>query len=238
MLLDDRLAFGQELGGARLEAFGSNLGKTTGWLEPNEFWYFWRRFFTDSTDQSSVEFTNRKRLIADLAALESEARQPLAMKAMIANWWIEELDRLLNKVVFVHLRRDVRYTAQSLLEARKTHSGSVSNWYSFKTPGFGRLKKLDPISQVVGQVLETQRAVDESLNKLNPDRYLVLEYEDFCVRPEDAYIQLKSRYEAQGHTGFPATCPILGPFKVENECRMEGEDWQNLTSLIEQSIKG
>ena len=65
-------------------SFKSKLGKTKGALEPNEFWYFWRRFIPniepEYLDAQLLERINGKKFAAELAAIEAVFDKPIAMK--------------------------------------------------------------------------------------------------------------------------------------------------------------
>lgn len=232
MLLDDDLAFGQEMEGALTGRQESSLGKTAGWLEPSEFWYFWRQHFFRSATESVDGNPPRNRFLAELAALEADSGRPLAMKGLIANAQISALDALLPKAIFIHLRRDARFTAQSLLESRVAHTGNEAHWYSFKTPGYERLRGLEPLAQVAGQVRETHRLVEAGLASVAPERQLTLEYEGFCEDPGAAYAELHARFQRQGDEGLPAECPVVKAFTMRNEQRLEDERWRRLEALL------
>jgi hypothetical protein len=172
MLFDPSMRFRDELCEFADEGsdFQSSLGKTRGALEPNEFWYFWRRFFPygeiqylDRDDQTRVD---GKTFVAELGALEAAFDKPLALKGMIANWNLSLLNELLGNVVFLWVRRDPFFTIQSLLHARQSHSGDTSSWYSFKPPS----------------------------------NWLAVDYEDFCHAPESVYQSIRDRFALQGYT--------------------------------------
>lgn len=229
MITREELAHGRELDGQELASYDSRLGKTTGWLTPNEFWYFWRRFVFNDGER----LQDGPRFAAELAAMEAEAGRPLAMKGMIANELIEDLDELLDKVVFIHLRRDPAHTAQSLLEARVAHRGDEKSWYSFQPPRFQGIGDLDPLEQVAFQVAETHRVVDGALNHLQPSRQIVLEYEQFCAEPRAFYGELRECLARQGFTQIPETCPNANPFDVRNERRLPKARWKALEKLLD-----
>jgi hypothetical protein len=55
--------------------FSSELGKTRGTLAPNEFWYFWRRFFhygeIQQLDEDALKRVDVLKFVSELAALEA-----------------------------------------------------------------------------------------------------------------------------------------------------------------------
>ena len=57
------------------DLFSSDQGKTKGALAPNEFWYFWRRYFpfaeTNYLNEAEIANVDRKKFVSELAAIES-----------------------------------------------------------------------------------------------------------------------------------------------------------------------
>ena len=183
--------------------FYSNLGKTKGALAPNEFWYFWRRFFHYSEiqqlDEQELKSIDHQRFVSELAAIESVFDKPFAMKGMIVNWNIPFISSILEKVLFIYIKRNPFYNIQSLLEARIKYYGDIRAWYSFKPPEYVDLKDCSPYEQVAGQVYFTNRVIERELTKLDEARVLKIEYEKFCRVPETAFKQIINKFNLQGY---------------------------------------
>ena len=130
--------------------FSSDLGKTKGTLAPNEFWYFWRRFFhygeIQQLDEDELACVDGAKFLAELAALEAVFDKPFVLKALIINWNIPFIARIFDKVLFIHITRQPLHNAQSLLESREKYFGTIDEWYSFKAnprPNVNVLARLD-----------------------------------------------------------------------------------------------
>jgi hypothetical protein len=181
-------------GGAKALSFESQLGKTKGPLEPNEFWYFWRRFFNFGEIQvlgkEQLKKTDTKRFLSEIGSFEAAFNKPVAMKALILNWHLPFLDSLFGKVLFLYMKRNPIYNAQSLLLSRKKFFNSYERWYSFKPPQYSELIKKDPFYQVAGQVYYTNRAVEEGLSDILGERVLRVEYNQFCDSPRFVFEQV------------------------------------------------
>lgn len=188
--------------------FESRLGKTKGALAPNEFWYFWRRFFNFGEIQQlspeELASVDAATLVSELSALEAAFGDPFALKGMILNWHIPFLDAIMGKALFIHVRRHPLYTIQSLLKSRVDYFGDIANWYSFKPPEYNELKKLSPLEQVAGQVYYTRQAVEQGLEKVAPSRKLVVDYENFCGEPEKFFTLIRERFYMQ-NSSFEST---------------------------------
>lgn len=214
-------------------SFESSLGKTKGILSPNEFWYFWRRFIpnTDSwyLDSEALKAFDTHTFTSELAAIESVFDKPLAMKGMILELNIPFLSSILEKVLFLYVRRHPIYNAQSLLESRIKFFGDQQAWYSFKPREYKDLKELTPIEQVMGQVYYTNRAIEEGLEQLDASQSLTIDYEAFCTNPAEVFSQLKAKLIKQGcHTLDDYAGPIA--FEPTNQVRLSSEDCEQLVA--------
>jgi hypothetical protein len=211
--------------------FSSSLGKTRGALAPNEFWYFWRRFFHYRDIQylkdEDLRLVDSQRFLSELAAIEAVFDKPLAMKAMIVNWNIPFVSKILDKALFIFMKRLPFYNIQSLLESRRKFYGSLNTWYSFKPPEYADLKDHDPFEQVAGQVYHTNCAVEEAMKGVEPSRRLVVSYEDFCMGPEQVYSQIAEKLSLQGCT-MDMSCRGPDHFENTNKVRMSDEDCEKI----------
>lgn len=196
--------------------FASRLGKTKGALAPNEFWYFWRRFFhfgeIQKLDEADLERVDVAAFVREIASLEEAFGKPFAMKGMIMNWNIPFLARTVKKVLFVHVRRDPVRVMESLLRSRQDYYGDTNAWYSFKPPEYASLRNRSAHEQVAGQVFYTDQAVERGLAGVEEDRKLVVQYEDFCREPERFFESIKSRFARQGS---PVEWKYSGPASFE-----------------------
>ncbi|NIC04300.1 sulfotransferase [Billgrantia bachuensis] len=178
--------------------FSSDNGKTKGALAPNEFWYFWRRFlpFEELDYMSPAELRKKANLSGlrdELNALANIFEKPFAMKAMIMNQNIPELAEQFDKALFIWIRRDPIFNIQSALEARKRQYGDISAWYSFKIKEYPKLKDLDPLKSVAGQITAINRSINTGLSCLPEKNKLTIQYEDFCRRPNHYYEEISNR---------------------------------------------
>jgi hypothetical protein len=182
--------------------YSSNLGKTLGALAPNEFWYFWRRFFPyeeiQSLDTDQLASVDSKRFVSELAAIEAEFEKPLALKAMIINFNIPFVSNILNKALFIHVVREPLYNCQSLIEAREKFFGTTKRWYSFKPAQYNSLKVMDPFAQVAGQVYFTNQNIVAGLGQIPANRKLTIRYEDLCKSPAEVFEAIKRKFHEQG----------------------------------------
>ena len=222
LLTDPRYNFRDELGElTRQSDFRSENGKTEGVMAPNEFWYFWRQFLADPardvwSDDELRQSMDIGRMRAELAGLIDVFGRPFAAKGMLFNYNIPFFDTMFENVLFIQMRRDPVANVASALDARRRQLGSESFWYSFSIPEFEMLKELDPVSQTAGQVHFNSMAVAQGLSKVAENRKLVVDYEDFCTRPEHYYELL---YRALGAEAQP----YRGPSEFNATRQVEGK---------------
>jgi len=173
-------------------SFDSENGKTKGALEPNEFWYFWRRFLPFQEldwlpDEELFRVVDQEKLVGELAALTRVFGKPFALKSMILNYNIPFLNAIFKKALFIQIKRDPVTNVASILEARKRQLGSENEWYSFKIPEYPQLKHLDPVTQSAGQLHYINKAVTQGMAMVDTSRKLVVQYEDFCQNPRQVF---------------------------------------------------
>ncbi|MBW7470490.1 sulfotransferase [Marinobacter sp. M216] len=213
LLTDPRYNFRNEILDFKSEInFRSDNGKTKGALAPNEFWYFWRRFlpFNELDYMPSPQLqkeANLTELRDELNALANVFEKPFAMKAMIMNQNIPDLAEQFEKTLFIWIRRDPVFNIQSALEARKRQYGDINTWYSFKIKEYPELRKLDPLESVARQVLSINRSVEQGIRDLPAHKKLIVQYEDFCQRPQNYFDQIIARLVRQtdiNESEFPA----------------------------------
>lgn len=191
-----------ELYGEQKFKFQSHLGKTKNPTAPHEFWYFWRRFFEfdeiQKLGKKDLSKVNEELFLKELAALEGAFNKPLLLKGMILNWNLSYLIKLMPKSIFIHLKRDELYNMHSLYKTRKEYFGDVSKWYSFKPPEYSFLKEKGIYEQLAGQVIYTNRAIENGLESCS-DNLIQISYKSFCAKPEILYKKLSEKLNDKGY---------------------------------------
>lgn len=211
LLVDPRFNYRDELATVvEPAAFSSDLGKTQGLLQPNEFWYFWRRFFPVQWPQRLSDDEMRQSdsagFVRGLAAIEAAFAKPFAAKALLLQFNIAFLAEILPNAIFISVERDPMANASSLLAARRRYWNDESKWYSVRPPGFESLLGMQPLEQVAGQVLLTQSSIRRQLSDLSDCRKVHVRYEAFCESTERAWDEIRERLR-----DIPAPVPTRHP---------------------------
>jgi len=228
LLLDKKYDFNNEIFDFDHNiTFASDIGKTKGALSPNEFWYFWRRFFPYGEIQflprETLKKINAKKFVAELAAIEAAFNKPFALKGGIANLNIPFLSKILDKALFLYVKRHPFYNIQSILNARIKQLASRNVWYSFKPREYKNLKDLDSIEQVAGQVYFINKHIEEGLGQIVSSRSLQVSYEDFCSSPKTVFKKIKGKMAQQGYK-LDGEYIGLEEFESSNKIRLPERD--------------
>lgn len=237
LLTDPAHDFNRELGTDFHQAreWASDIGKTSGPLQPHELSYFWRRFFpmdqarrlTDSEWQAS-DVAGFARAIA---GIQTVTGKPFAAKGILGQYNIAQLAEALPTAIFIHTRRDPFFNAQSILRARERVYGDRSVWFSVQPPGWQDYAERDPLEQVVAQVMLTNLAIEEELAEVPGARWIDQPYTAFCSEPDHTWQQLQ---QASHSVGFPLAdrTEPTAPFQATDRVTLEDEESARLDRII------
>jgi LPS sulfotransferase NodH len=191
--------------------FASTIGKTSGFMAPHDFWYFWRALYPfPDIPCSDAEFDrdfNYDALQRELALIQKAFKKPFICKGRMLTWYLSSVSQKLDDVLYVHLYRNPLATIRSLFHARERWTGSLDTWFSWKTREYELLSGMDVYHQVAGQVYFMEKEILMHKAELG-SRYLSVSYEQFCNQPEAVYAllcgaicQYNPRFEIPEYSG-------------------------------------
>lgn len=188
----------------RGSSYESSNGKTQGALEPNEFWYFWRRFLPEDIwnydDEQLMKYVDIRVMTKEMWGIAGEFDKPLVLKGLICNYNIGFLNAIFPKALFIWIKRDLEKTVQSALKARERQYGTCKQWYSFRIPEYEELIKIDNMEeQVRSQIKCINNAVRKGLERVEDEKKIYINYEDFCCSPSDLYFEIYEKLKKQGY---------------------------------------
>ncbi len=183
-----------------VEAMGHPMlrGLLGRWIRANEQYRFWDHYTHGAFSEpcrdlmrGDVTARMKKQLLTAFASMLTARRDRLLIK--ITGWpRIGFLDEIFEDARFVHIQRDGRSVASSLL-----HVGFWRGWYG---PQGWRAGLLSPEDQATWEAYDRSfvalaglewriqmRAIEAAREKLDPARFLEIKYESFCERPMDTY---------------------------------------------------
>lgn len=217
--------------------YRSRLGVSEGLAGPHEFGYFWSNWFKfdkarthhlDDKERAAVNLDGlRKTLHNELLAL---APHGFLFKNMPCGFQARDLAEIHPSSLFVHVRRDIRYVAASILSWREKMHGNYATWFSLK-PSTYPLAALqdDPVAQVIEQVRSIDRELVDVLRQ-SRGRVLSVAYEDVCANPDAFVAQVVRELRAFGsdltprHVEWPS-------FKAAEQVKLPDEINRRLSRL-------
>lgn len=205
LLTDSKYNFRNEITDFNMEiSYESANGKTRGALEPNEFWYFWRRFLPEDlwnySDAELLNYVDIETMRKEIWGIAEEFDKPFALKGMICNYNISFLNQIFPKAIFVWIKRDLERNVRSVMEARKRQYGTYNQWYSFRIPEYEELIKIDDIEEQVRlQIHYINRAIEDGFKDVEDAKIIKVNYEEFCRKPSDLYFLIYDKLKIQGY---------------------------------------
>ena len=117
---------------------------------------------------------------------------------MICDFHIPFFNTVFKKCVFICMKRDIDNNIRSLYDARIRQYGDEKHWYSFKTPNYNELIKInDPYDQIRAQVLTIHEGINNGLSSVPDKKKMLVKYEDFCKNPKKIYNDLSHKLASQ-----------------------------------------
>jgi hypothetical protein len=183
-----------------VEAMGHPLLRRLfgGRIRANEHYRFWDQYthgcFSEPCRdlvRSDVTARMKKQVLGAFGSMLTARRNRLLVK--ITGWpRIGFLDEIFEDARFVHILRDGRSVASSLL-----HVGFWAGWYG---PQGWRAGLLSPEDQATWEAYDRSfvalaglewriqmRAIEAARRQVDPARFLEIKYESFCEQPMDTY---------------------------------------------------
>lgn len=163
-----------------LPSLRSVRGSTEQIGDPNEFNYFWKRFFAEGPSHAcaSLPAAKRRSLAWEIAALSTAWNKPVLMKHVFGAVRLIALIRAVPWLRIVVVRRQPLYNAQSLLKVRMDVHGDIGKWWSLRPRQIAALTDMRPCEQVVAQVACIQAEIDRVRAK-RPASFVEIRYERY-----------------------------------------------------------
>jgi hypothetical protein len=200
------------LRGARDGSFRSEYGQSAALAGPHEFRYFWQRWLGLTTMEDHLDFDAHRHadwpgLRHALREMTSAFERPVVFKSLYFGQFLPDLATELPMPLFVHVERDPREVALSLLVARQRYYGSTDIWWSSFPPEFRALEHLPVPDQIAGQVVGLRRLHRDRLAALSPELVLEVPYGELCAHPD----RLVHRIRQQLRSTYGTTVDLLNP---------------------------
>ena len=177
-------------GGGHELALSSEYGRTGEEGSPHEFSWFWHYYgdfqLDDDLTDEELENINWQPVKRAIEGLAGYFNRPLVIKNInFVVYQIAWLKSLLPAAKFIWIRRDDRYTVQSILRVREDEYGDRNVWWSVRPRDAQDWRDRSAVEQVAHQVTDIGRAITKGFESILPEDRLELDYEELMRRPSE-----------------------------------------------------
>jgi len=216
--------------------FSSDLGKTKGYLAPNEFQYYFRNYmnqfeprYLDQSDLKNIDFNG---IYQGLCSIESVFNKPFVCKIVMLQFHLAVLHKCVPNSIFLFIKRSPIYNMQSLYNARIKYYGNMETWWSVKPKEYEKLKEMDAYHQIAGQVYYTNKMIESEIELIPNENKILIEYEKFCEDPESLLFKIKSLY-SKFNVDIEKYNSIKEKFVNENSLKIKHSEIKKLEKAYE-----
>ena len=210
--------------------FESNLGYVNGLLAPSEAGALMKHWFTGTNPLAQRDPELVRRIAASLANVMGG---PLVLKNLYLDSAFDLVFATFPECVILRMTRDERFTAQSILTARRREVGDHADWWGPRPKGF---------ESVVGQSLPRQIAwqinqIEHSLDRLSSqepvsERLLTCDYGELCSAPRSLMQRLSSFYRDVTGASLVMRGDIPDSFPIADRRTLPNPDWLELEAAL------
>ena len=185
------------LGNSPHNLYCSRYGMSGGLRGPNEcgqFWYRWfpkDRHFIDGYELSKEELKDIRTIIG---AITEKFSKPIIFKNLNNGQRLRVIQKILPESLFIFVKRDPVFTAQSILSGRYEFYRNKNKWLSVMPRNVYELKKKHYTEQVVKQVYYLEKQIYEDLKIFPEKQHIILSYENFCKNTTQELKRLKNYF--------------------------------------------
>lgn len=164
--------------------YSSEFGNTKGLWEPHEWPWFWQYGLGIKGKRANLQLDARiERIAKQLAGLENTEKSPLVFDNTDVFPYLSRIYEKIKTSVFVYIKRDPFYVANSILNARIKRYGDVAAWYGPRVSDGEKVSSLSPVEQCVAQVHHIQQNLDALAASVDKDRLHLIGYDELCSSP-------------------------------------------------------
>ena len=215
----------------------SYLAKPWRPVEGNRIWQRWFPGEQTHCYRGSLSSAVREEMLSTITAFTAISGHPFLSKTPRNSVRLLTLSEVFPKALFVVVKRDSLYVAQSLYTTRlRRRSGKKhrhNGWWGTKPNEFVYLKHLDPLRQSIGQTIALDRELSAQL-AICKNSYIEIKYGDFCENPRMVLdlIQetcLKNDIRIQRIRDVEPA-----PFKSEDKRKVSEKEFNTMKGLLNQ----
>lgn len=217
-------------------SFESRYGETDGWKSPHQGQGIWLRWFrNDYGCMGPGELTERegRELRNTVSLLQDAFRAPFLNKWQGHHGRLRVLAEVLPETLFIRIKRDPAWVAQSILYGRRTLFKDEREWFSSKPRNYEEIRLKPLLEQVCEQVYYLERDMDEDMEAIGREKFLEVNYEDFCRAPGEALEEIRRFYSrSQGLCELEGRHRISSSFECSGKIKIRQDEFEAIELIF------
>jgi hypothetical protein len=178
------------LGNSKRTSFESEYARTKDLWEPHEFAYFWQYWLKKQTiadylavdeKEQDIDWIGFRRTMLNIQAAFNKS---MVFKNIIGVDHLNKLSDVLEKTLWIYIKRDPMDCAVSIFKARQKFYADVNTWWSTYPPEYMELKGLPYWEQIGGQIYCLCRFYEARIAGARNQNTLVVTYRELCDDPK------------------------------------------------------
>lgn len=217
--------------------YNSKFGFTDAVFGPHEYGWFWRSTFGNqgvyrATNEALLNY-NETQLQSQLFAAAAAVELPLLFKNPVAlTLHLKEIVTAFPNAIYIRIKREPLYVAQSLLLSREKIFGSVSEWFSTFPPQCEAIKNAPATEEVAAQVYYCEELLNEALK--HASNCVELNYEQVVERPSEELAALGSTLKNKYQLELLPKNNTLKPLQSTNKQVLDDSTFSELKGYVNQ----
>ena len=211
------------------------LSRTWSPVEGHAIWRRWFGQYPNGVFRDDISVNAIDEIQTMIAGFMEIAGKPFLNKNGVHCLRLFALAQIFPKTMFIVLKRQSLYVAQSLYIAR-TRAGrkeSQDKWWGTKPKEYQYLKQLDPLRQAVGQTKAIEAAIAKQLS--SNIRHIAINYQDVCEQPAKVINDIYESCMTHGIELRKKNYVEPKPFPLQNERKVSEREFDEIKSLLLQN---
>lgn len=158
---------------------------------------------------------------------------PLIAKNLYNSMRLRRINQIFPNAIYIYIKRDVLYTAQSIILARRKLFKNDGGWFSVKPQNYETLLELGPFEQVIYQIRSIENYIKKVLYDGHIKNVIEIWYEDMCSdwqRVLKKIAELCDKYGVTLQENKQLTNNIS--LRLSEERILDDREWQRLCHLV------
>jgi len=220
--------------------FKSNYGKTKGLFGPSQGHSIWNKWYTNYNFQDTkknVTELEKNTIRKTIASIEKSNNAPFINKWPGHSVHLLSLFNVFPDAIFIWIKRDFSFNAQSVLKGRTDLLGDPYKSISRLPKKSEKYKNEHYITQVCEYVKGIHEEIENASKIIGKNRFILVHYEEMCNSPAKIVNFVRKRYgEETGHE-INLIRKKFPEFSVSKKRKVSKEDWQNIKNYFNSDIK-